>query len=86
MDKQTATKKINNMKDLTFEKTKVEEAANEMLCGMMKENSPKLLSFFLSCLAKNMEDANAATMELSCELDIKGERYKIATKSKLVKI
>jgi hypothetical protein len=57
----------------------IEREAEKLLMNMMNENSPKLLQFFLLCLGEQLEAANVEELSQSCEMNIKGKRYKVST-------
>lgn len=54
----------------------MDEAVENRLIGMMKENSPKLLSYFLTVATKTMLDVNAETFEMSQVSTHNNKRYK----------
>jgi hypothetical protein len=53
---------------------------------MMQENPVKMLQFFLTLIGKEIVAANAGTFELSAEIDIDGQRYKVSSKAKAKKV
>lgn len=64
----------------------LEQAVENRLVDMMKENNPKLLSYFLTVATRAMIDTNAGTFELSQESTYKNKRYKTTASFKIGKI
>jgi hypothetical protein len=71
--------------DLEFS-NEVEKRANQMLIEMIKENSPKMLQWFMLALGREMKAANATDLDMSCHLDLNDGRYKVSVNTSLEKL
>lgn len=69
-----------------YAKEQVEENIKGQWKEMIKENPVKVLQYFLTLLGQEIVDTNAGTFELSAEMDINGERYKVSCKAKAKKV
>lgn len=65
------------MNQTVISNDELDELVEQKLIQMMKANSPKLIQVFIVQMGREAVAANATTLEMSLEADIKGERYKI---------
>ncbi|MBS1915689.1 MAG: hypothetical protein JST87_05390 [Bacteroidetes bacterium] len=65
---------------------KIDELIEKMLLEMMRQNPAKLCQYFVCVIGKETVKSNAATLTLSQESDIDGQRYKIVNKTTIKKI
>jgi hypothetical protein len=68
------------------EQTEIEVAVQKRLTEMFQEDPTKLFMFMLVKIGETMVDTNADTFDLSSEMTIEGNRYKVKCTSKIKKI
>ena len=64
----------------------IDELVDERLRGMMRENAPKLLSYFVTICGRTCHETNADTLKLSVEATYDKQRYEVTTITKMKKI
>ncbi len=73
-------------KKLKIKDSPRDKEIEKRLISMMKENPSKLLIYFLVICGREMEEANAETMDLKTESTFNEKRYKVSAKITLKEI
>lgn len=64
----------------------IDKLIDQKLVEMIEENGPKMMSFMLSMMGKQVVQANGETLEISQNQDIENKRYKVSALIKVEEI